>query len=122
MKNRLIIESLTHEKFAPYGDVIEAHGDADKLINRGCCKRFHDRAKLDIQSGRAGISIFQGSPYDLPLTLDMVERHPLGSQAFLPLSESPYLVIVASDHGGTPDRPKVFRPSPGQGVNYHRNV
>ena len=122
MKNQLIIEPLTHDKFAPYGDVIEARGDADKLINRGYCKRFHDKAVLDMQSGQAGISIFQGSPYVLPLTLDMVERHPLGSQAFLPLSESPYLVIVAGDQGGIPDRPQVFRPSPGQGVNYHRNV
>ena len=122
MKNQLIIEPLTHDKFAPYGDVIEARGDADKLINRGYCKRFHDKAVLDMQSGRAGISISQGSPYVLPLALDMVERHPLGSQAFLPLSESPYLVIVAGDQGGIPDRPQVFRPSPGQGVNYHRNV
>ncbi len=122
MNNRLVIEPLAADRFAPFGDVIEARGDADKLINRGYCKRFHDKAALDIQSGRAGISIFQGSPYTLPLKLDMLERHPLGSQAFLPLSESPYLVIVASDLNGVPDSPKVFRPSPGQGVNYHRNV
>ena len=124
MNRRLTIEPLDAERFAPYGDVIEARGDADMIINRGNCKRFHDKADLDMgmQNGRAGISIFQGSPYVLPLTLDMVERHPLGSQAFLPLSESPYLVIVAVDQSGVPGRPEVFRPSPGQGVNYHRNI
>jgi len=51
-----------------------------------------------------------------------VERHPLGSQAFYPLSPRPFLVIVAPDRDGTPDRPRAFLATPGQGVNIARNV
>jgi len=122
MNQQLLIEPLDASSFTPFGDVIEAAGEPDMMINRGYCKRFHDIATLDMNEGRAGISIFAGTHYALPLKLAMVERHPLGSQAFLPLSESPYLVIVAADNSGVPERPRVFQPSPGQGVNYHRNV
>ena len=68
------------------------------------------------------ISIFHGKPYDLPLTLKMVERHPLGSQAFYPLSDKPFLVIVAGDLSGTPDKPRAFLTGLGQGVNIAMNT
>ncbi len=112
---------LTAEAFAPFGDVLEAVGDPDKIINQGLCGRFHDRARLDFgPGGRAGISLFQAEPRTLPYRLEMVERHPDGSQAFLPLSQDPFLVIVAPDQGGVPGEPVAFRTAPGQGVNYHR--
>ena len=56
----------------------------------------------------------------LPYTLSMMERHPQGSQAFLPLAYVPFLVIVAPDDGGVPGTPRAFISLPGQGVNYHR--
>ncbi len=112
---------LTAEVFAPFGDVLEAAGEPDKLINQGLCGRFHDRARLDFgPGGRAGISLFQAEPRSLPYRLEMVERHPDGSQAFLPLSQDPFLVIVAPDQGGVPGEPVAFLTAPGQGVNYHR--
>jgi ureidoglycolate lyase len=68
------------------------------------------------------ISIVSGKPFTLPYELTMVERHPEGSQAFIPLSRLPFLVIVCPDEGGTPGTPIAFVTSPGQGVNYRRNT
>ncbi|MDF0596558.1 ureidoglycolate lyase [Psychromarinibacter halotolerans] len=119
----LTAEPLTAAAFAPFGDVLEASGDPDKIINQGLCGRFHDRARMDFgPDGRAGISVFRAELRTLPLTLDMVERHPEGSQAFLPLDREPFLVIVAEDAGGKPGTPRAFVTAPGQGVNYMRNT
>lgn len=114
---------LTATAFAPFGDVLDASGPSDKIINQGLCQRYHDRAKLDFgEQGQAGISIFKAELRSLPYRLEMVERHPDGSQAFLPLSDHGFLVVVAHDTGGTPDRPLAFLSSPGQGVNLHRGT
>ncbi len=118
----IVIEPLTPEAFAVYGDVLDTQGAPDKIINQGLCGRYHDRAALDFADGRAGISLFNAEPRTLPLTLDMVERHPEGSQAFLPMSEQPFLVIVAPDETGRPGLPRAFMTAPGQGVNYHRGT
>ncbi|MEM8732263.1 MAG: ureidoglycolate lyase [Pseudomonadota bacterium] len=111
---------LTEAAFAPFGDVLDTGGAPDKMINQGLCGRYHDRARLDFADGRAGISLFDAQPRSLPLPLEMVERHPEGSQAFLPLSEHPFLVIVAPDEDGQPGLPLAFLTLPGQGVNFHR--
>ena len=122
MSARIRIEPLEPWAFAPFGDVLEATGDPDKIINQEMCGRFHDRAALEFVDGRAGISLFKAEPRALPLLLDMVERHPEGSQAFLPMSMDPFLVIVAPDEGGRPGRPRAFLTKAGQGVNYYRGV
>ena len=67
------------------------------------------------------ISIFSGTPYDFPLKLTLVERHPLGSQAFMPLSPAPFLVVVCHDGPNGPSEPHAFVTAPGQGVSYPRN-
>jgi ureidoglycolate lyase len=77
---------------------------------------------MEFDGGRAGISLFRAELRALPLTLDMVERHPDGSQAFLPMSMDAFAVIVAPDAGGRPGTPVAFLTAPGMGVNYHRNV
>ena len=93
------------------------------MINRGMCARYSSLARLGITHGSAvGISIFEAKAYALPLRLEMVERHPLGSQAFLPASPEPFLVIVAPNDGDRPARPRAFMTAPGQGVNYLRNT
>jgi len=96
---------LNKTTFAPFGDVIEASGPPDLLINQDLCGRYHDLANLDAGTGRLGISLFDAQPRDLPLDLEMMERHPLGSQAFLPMHKHPYLVIVADDAGNAPATP-----------------
>jgi ureidoglycolate lyase len=122
VSREIFIEPLTAEAFAPFGEVIEARGAPTVMINRGICGRYSDLAALDFTDGRAGISVFEGQPYALPLTLEMVEQHPLGSQAFLPMSEYPFLVVVAPDENGVPGAPRAFLTRPGQGVNYRRGV
>jgi ureidoglycolate lyase len=122
MTRAIAIEPLTAIAFAPFGDVLDTQGDPDRIINQGFCGRWHDRARLDFTDGRAGISLFRAEPRALPYRLDMVERHPDGSQAFLPMSMEPFLVIVAPDDGGIPGTPRAFRTAPGQGVNYHRGT
>lgn len=118
----LQIQPLTAQAFAPFGEVLDTEGAPDKLINQGLCGRFHDRATLDVDpEGRAGISLFKAELRALPYRLEMMERHPLGSQAFLPMSMDGFLVIVAPDEGGRPGTPMAFMSAPGQGINLHRN-
>ncbi|MGB5216258.1 MAG: ureidoglycolate lyase [Anderseniella sp.] len=121
---RIVLRPLTADAFAPFGDVLEATGEPDKIINAGMCGRFHDLANLDFsgENARAGISLFRSKARTLPYTLDMVERHPLGSQGFIPMSADPFMVIVAPDDDGAPGTPLAFLTDPGQGVNYHRNT
>lgn len=115
--------TLTAAAFAHFGDVIEARGAPDKLINQGLCGRFHDRARLDFgPEGRAGLSLFDAQPRALPYLLEMVERHPEGSQAFIPMHDAPFLVIVAEDAGGTPASPHAFLTTGAQAINLHRNI
>lgn len=122
--NRLLTAvPLTAEGFAPYGDVIEVAGAPDKMINQGMCGRHHDRAALDFgEGGRAGISLFDAKARHLPHKVDMVERHPDGSQAFVPVSGVPMLVVVADDDGGVPVELKAFISQPGQSINLHRGT
>lgn len=115
-------QTLTPELFAPYGDVLAVSGAPDKLINQGKCGRFHDLAHLDFTDGRAGLSLFQSEVATLPLPLKMVERHPAGSQAFVPMSLDPFLVVVARDADGTPVKPQAFVTTPGQAINFHRGT
>ena len=123
MTAHVLIEPLDAAAFAPYGDVLEATGAPDRVINEGSCERFHDRARLDFGlDGRAGISIFHAVPRSLPLTLELVERHPEGSQAFVPMSADSFLVIVAEDLEGHPVDVHAFRTAPCQGVNILRNT
>ena len=78
----LTIEPLTSAAFAPFGQVIETSGAQHYPINNGMTERYHDLARVELGGvhPRPLISIFHGQPYSLPLTLKLVERHPLGSQ------------------------------------------
>ncbi len=118
----VLIHPMTAAAFAPFGDLLDCAGDPDKIINQGLCGRYHDRAALDFSGGRAGISLFRAEPRSLPLTLDMVERHPDGSQAFVPMSMDAFLVIVCPDADGVPGKPEAFRTAPGQAINFHRGT
>ncbi|GAB4264055.1 MAG: ureidoglycolate lyase [Pararhodobacter sp.] len=123
MTRTLTAEPLTPAAFEPFGDVLAASGAPDMLINGGLCGRFHDRARLDFgEGGRAGISIFDARPRSLPCMLDLVERHPDGSQAFVPLHQNPFLVIVAPDSGGVPGTPRAFLTDGAQAINFHRGT
>jgi ureidoglycolate lyase len=114
---------LTRTAFAEFGDVIDTGTDNHHPINGGKAERYHALATAEAAgpNARVLISIVKGSPYEFPLRLAMVERHPLGSQAFVPLSPRPFLVVVCRDEDGRPGEPQAFLTRPGQGVNYPRN-
>ncbi len=123
MTSIIHIEKLTADAFAPFGDLIDTAGEPTKLINNGLCERFNDRVRLDFDdTGRVGVSVLYGKPYALPYTFSLVERHPLGSQAFIPMIDAPFLVIVAQDENGVPGTPLAFLTAHCQGVNIHRNT
>ena len=109
---------LTGEAFAPFGDVLDATGDF-RPINAGLCRRHHDRARLDFGDAQAGISIFHAEPRTLPYEFDLIERHPEGSQAFLPMTQHPFLVIVAEGPQATP---RAFLTNGAQGINLYRGT
>ncbi|MBS0126311.1 ureidoglycolate lyase [Thetidibacter halocola] len=118
----LMAQPLSAAAFTPFGELLEITGQPDRLINQGLCGRYHDRAKLDFgPGGRAGISLFDAQPRALPYTLDMVERHPEGSQAFIPMHRNPWLVIVA-EPGDIPGPIHAFIAAPGQAINLHRGT
>jgi len=121
---KLNTEPLTRQAFAPFGDVIEKADAQSFPINNGHCIRFHDLANIETigDTARTMISIFSSKPSSLPLHLEMVERHPLGSQAFVPLSKDPFLVIACKDNNGTPDIPQAFIATNWQGINFKKNT
>ncbi|SFZ83192.1 ureidoglycolate lyase [Devosia enhydra] len=120
----IIVEPLTREAFAPFGQVITTEGAASYPINEGMTDRYNDLAPVELggETPRPLISIFRGRPYALPLTLKLVERHPLGSQAFMPLAQRPFLVTVAPDEDGRPGQPRSFLVPLSTGINIGRNV
>lgn len=122
----LSIETLCPDTFRPFGDVIAVDESRRHFtINDGYAHRFHDLAHIDVASshGYPIISIFRAQPRQLPLHLHVLERHPLGSQSFFPLSSQPFLVVVAQG-GNQPDLKSIrcFLTARGQGVNYARGV
>ena len=118
MTRDIRISPLTADAFAPFGDVLNCDGDPDKMINAGLCGRFHDRATVDVTDGQVGISLFRSELRSLPYSCDMVERHPLGSQAFIPMSMDPFLVVVADADLA----PQAFITKAGEGINFHRGT
>ena len=118
-------ELLTQERFAPYGDVIETSRESSDAMNEARFERFDDLCKIDlINDGQIAVSIARcRMPTSLPLRLDMVERHPLGSQAFVPLTRCKMLIVVAPpeesvDAGAL----RAFVSNGRQGINYHRGT
>ncbi|OYR11015.1 ureidoglycolate lyase [Brucella grignonensis] len=120
----LEVEPLTKAAFAPFGDVIEVDGAERRLINNGTTERFHDLARVEATGtdARVLINIFRGQSFAAPINVVMMERHPFGSQAFIPLNGRSFLVVVAEDVEGKPARPRAFLARGDQGVNYWRNV
>jgi ureidoglycolate lyase len=114
---------LAREAFAPFGDVIEMEGSASITINQGFAQRFNDLAHVDVamEGGATNVSLFLGTPRPLPIAIKLMERHPLGSQLFVPLQDRPWLVLVAEDvHDFASYR--AFTATGRQGVSYARNV
>ena len=118
-------ELLTRERFAPYGDVIDASREAGDAMNEARFDRFDDLCNVDIiNEGHVAVSIARcRTPTSLPLRLDMVERHPLGSQAFIPLSPCKMLIVVAPPQESVDvNELRAFVTNGRQGFNYRRGT
>ena len=116
---------LTKDAFSVFGDVIEASSDAKNFaINDGHTTRFHDLAKVDVDdnNGHTLVNIFRSKPLTQPIAIKMMERHPHGSQAFIPMGPNPYLVVVAPAGEFDVNKIEVFIAKAGQGVNYHKGT
>lgn len=121
----LLAEPLTASAFAPFGEVIENDGHTPLIINDGMTERFHDLARVEVQAGggHALINLFHARPYALPLRIRELERHPLGSQAFVPLDRQAFLVVVApAGDGPASASVRAFITNGRQGVSYRRGV
>lgn len=114
---------LTSEAFRPFGEVIEMEGAAHFTINQGFTERFNDLAFVDVtaEDGSPNVSLFLAQPRPEPIAIRLMERHPLGSQAFLPLQDRPWLVLVAEDVRDLGSY-RAFLATGLQGVNYAKNV
>lgn len=122
MSRTIRAEPLRAEAFAPFGEVLEADGAPDFMINAGLCGRHHDLARPEVGGGGAvALSVGHSEAIALPLTLKMMERHPDGSQAFVPMAGTRFVVIVAEDENGIPGRPRAFLTNGAQGIQYKRN-
>jgi ureidoglycolate lyase len=129
---KLVPQPLTKEAFAPFGDVIDIdseEGEVSKdnliMINGGNTERYDSLAKVQLSSPEdtAVINIFRAQPRQLPMKIEMMERHPFGSQSFHPLSGEDYLVLVADPvEALTPEHLHLFLAKSTQGINYHRNT
>ncbi|WP_322045426.1 ureidoglycolate lyase [Paraburkholderia sp. J67] len=120
----LQLEPLTREAFAPFGDVIELDGARHFPINGGTTERFHDLASIDVceAGGRPLVNVFRAQPRTWPVAIAMMERHPLGSQAFVPLGHTRYAVVVAPAGELDSSRLRAFWVDGTQGVNYAKGV
>ncbi|KGD64943.1 ureidoglycolate hydrolase [Alcanivorax nanhaiticus] len=119
---KLTAQPLTPEAFAPFGDVIDSRSASNSFpINGGRTQRHHDLASVEIlgEGGRPMISIFASQRVQVPLQVDCLERHPLGSQAFIPMHGERFLVVVAPPGDGIdPDSVRAFVTDGRQGINY----
>lgn len=109
---------LTHDVFAPFGKVIEVGGPFTP-INDGTTRRYGPLAGVEAGGGTAGLSIFCATAWPRPLRLKMMERHPLATQAFMPLTPGDWLIVVAVDPAGPLS---AFHARADQGVQYATGI
>ena len=121
----LVVQPLTKSAFVPFGEVIELEGAKEISINNGLTTRFHDLFNIDVNDdgGRPIVNLFSTNPLPLPHRVTTMERHPQGSQAFIPMDEKPYLVLVAEDSLPiTAECLILFVTNGRQGVNFNKNT
>ena len=116
---------LTRERFLPFGDVIEASGVQREAMNEGRFERYDDLCDVDVGTdGRVSVSVARcRSATALPCRFDAVERHPLGSQAFVPLARTRFVVVVAPPEESVEvEDLQAFVTNGRQGINYRRGT
>ena len=116
---------INSENFAPFGQVISLDNAHSYPINQGLTTRFHDLMDIDVsdEGGRPIVNVFRTQPLPLPHVVKIMERHPLGSQAFIPLDGEPFLVLVAPPQSKLQAEDlRLFVTDGCQGVNFYKNT
>jgi len=123
--DHLVLEPLTAEAFAPFGEVIQRQGVTPESINYGRTQKFADLARIETaeEGGETSVHLYRSQAVTLPFLIERLERHSLGSQAFMPLHQQPFPVIVAPP-GGDPEVQAIrgFITNGEQGINLHKGV
>ena len=125
--NNISIEQLDINIFSKFGDIIQKKNALDlRSINQGTTTRYHNISKLSLESknGNSSISIFSGSPRDLPIEIKIMEKHPIASQSFLPIQDYDWLIVVCEEKNELPDLStlRCFQVDGDTGITYNKNI
>ena len=116
---------VTKTNFATFGDLISSEDVKAMDINVGYAKRFDNLANINTSrdDGKTIVSVFSALKRTFPMKIDMMEKHPLGSQAFIPMKETTFLSFVAPP-GESPEISKIqsFIIPPKTGINYKPDI
>lgn len=122
---KLTLEPLTQASFSDYGDILSIQNNSSKIINEGYARKYFDLCTMDTndKGGHTSIHIYLAKKRDFPLSIHMLEKHPFFSQAFIPRSREPFLVVIAQGED-TPDLTtiKAFITNGNQGVHYKKGL
>ena len=127
MIDNLKIEILNADNFSPFGDIINKKSSSKELcINQGTTIRHHNISELKLtdQNGTPAISIFSGSPREIPIQIKIMEKHPIASQSFLPIQNYDWLIVVSMEKNELPDLDtlRCFQVDVNLGITYKANV
>jgi ureidoglycolate lyase len=125
--NNISIEQLDINTFSKFGDIIQKKNALElRSINQGTTTRYHNISKLSLESknGNSSISIFSGSPRDLPIEIKIMEKHPIASQSFLPIQDYDWLIVVCEEKNELPDLStlRCFQVDGDTGITYNKNI
>ena len=125
--NNISIEQLDINIFSKFGDIIQKKNALElRSINQGTTTRYHNISKLSLESknGNSSISIFSGSPRDVPIEIKIMEKHPIASQSFLPIQDYDWLIVVCEEKNELPDLStlRCFQVDGDTGITYNKNI
>ena len=125
MKIKIKPKKINKTNFSKFGQIIDTSKKKYFRINNGYAKRYDNLGKINtsLKKGRTIVSIFSAKKRKFPMKVDMMEKHPLGSQAFVPMKETSFLVFVAPK-GNKPDLKKIqsFRIPKQTGINLNPGI
>ena len=125
--NNISIEQLDANVFSRFGKIVEKKNALElRSINQGTTTRYHNISELDLESknGNSSISIFSGTPRDLPIEIKIMEKHPVASQSFLPIQNYDWLIVVSEEKNELPDLNtlRCFHVNGYTGITYNKNI
>ena len=125
--NNISIEQLDASVFSIFGKIVEKKNALElRSINQGTTTRYHNISELDLESknGISSISIFSGTPRNLPIEIKIMEKHPVASQSFLPIQDYDWLIVVSEEKNELPDLNtlRCFHVNGDTGITYNKNV